>query len=79
MWGAYICMGVQCGCCSQSMGAYYPNFMTWKKAVGDLIISYTHFGFEKLEDLQLEVHNWFGFSLMISRGSSPLLVFEVKD
>ena len=60
MWGAYICMGVRCGCCSQSMGAYYPNFMTWKKAVGDLILSHTHFGFDRLEDLQLEVHNWFG-------------------
>ena len=60
MWGAYIFMGARCGCCSQSMGAYYPNFMTWKKAVGDLIFSHTHFGFDRLEDLQLEVHNWFG-------------------
>ena len=73
MWGAYICMGLRCGCCSQSMGAYYPDFMTWKKAVGDLIFSHTHFGFESsVGSTQLV---W----LIVSRGSSPLLVFEVKD
>ena len=32
--------------------------------LGDLIFSHTHFGLDRLEDLQLEVHNWFGFLLI---------------
>ena len=73
------------------LGAYFyflwvpiiPIFWHGRKLLvccwlGDLIFSHSHFGFDRLANLQLEVHNWFGFLLIISRGPTPLLVFEMK-